>query len=54
MDRIHFHLVRNSFSEGTNWKVKGNLIALDMRSNFKYEEAILIIEKATLENLIGC
>lgn len=29
------------------------MIALVVGSNFKYEEAILIIEKATSENLIG-
>lgn len=53
VDRIHSHLVRNSFSEGRDWKARGNLIALVVGSNFKYEEAILIIEKATSENLIG-
>lgn len=30
-----------------------HLIALVLGSNFKYEEAILIIEKATSDNLIG-
>lgn len=30
------------------------MIALVVGSNFKYEEAILIIEKATSEKLIGC
>lgn len=30
------------------------MIALVVGSNFKYEEAILIIEKATSEHLIGC
>lgn len=54
MDRINFHLVRKPFLQEVNWKVKSNLIALIVRSNFKYQEALLIIEKATSENLIGC
>ena len=54
MDRIPFHLVRKPFSQEMNWKGKGNLIALVVGSNFKYQEAILIIEKAASENLIGC
>lgn len=36
-----------------SWKAKGNLIALVVGSNFKYEEAVLIIEKVTSENVIG-